>query len=76
MPSFRITGPRKHMPTTPMGSRGIDRIAANIETDRFARSLSALSAAGALVTAAESFFGHDSASLRNKMMWVRESSGR
>jgi hypothetical protein len=42
----------------------------NIETGHFERSLSALTAAGALVTAAEIFFEHDSASFGNKMMWI------
>ena len=42
----------------------------NMETGRFERSLSALTAAGALVTAAELYFDHDSASFGNKMMWI------
>src|SRR4051794_41867371 len=50
--------------------RGIDRMIRNVETGRFERSLSALTAAGALLTAAEIFFEHDSASFGNKMMWV------
>ena len=41
---------------------GIDRMVRNAETKRFERSLSALTAAGALVTAAEIYFEHDSAS--------------
>jgi hypothetical protein len=49
---------------------GIDRMVRNIETGRFERSLSALTAAGALVTAAEIYFEHDSASFGNKMMWL------
>jgi phosphotransferase system glucose/maltose/N-acetylglucosamine-specific IIC component len=49
---------------------GIDRMVRNVETGRFERSLSALTAAGALVTAAEIFFEHDSASFGNKMMWL------
>jgi hypothetical protein len=56
-------------------SHGIDRMVANIETGRFERSLSALTAAGALVTAAEIFFEHDSASFGNKMMWVPVALG-
>ena len=40
----------------------IDRIVRNVETGRFERSLSALTAVGALVTAAEIYFEHDSAS--------------
>ena len=49
---------------------GIDRMVRNIETGRFERSLSALTAAGALVAAAEIYFEHDSASFGNKMMWL------
>jgi hypothetical protein len=51
-------------------AHGIDRMVRNIETGHFERSLSALTAAGALVTAVEIFFEHDSASFGNKMMWV------
>ena len=51
-------------------ARGIDRMVRNVQTGHFERSLSALTAAGALVTAAEIFFEHDSASFGNKMMWV------
>ncbi|HTV98818.1 MAG TPA: hypothetical protein VMF87_00845 [Streptosporangiaceae bacterium] len=49
---------------------GIDRVVRNVETGRFERGLAALTAAGALVTATEIFFEHDSASFGNKMMWV------
>lgn len=42
----------------------------NIRTGHFERSLSALAAAGAAVTAAEIWTSHDSASFGNKMMWV------
>ncbi len=51
-------------------AHGIDRMVRNVETGRFERSLSALTAAGALVTAAEIYFEHDSASFGNKMMWL------
>src|ERR1700734_1311640 len=51
-------------------AQGIDRMLRNVETGRFERSLSALTAAGALVTAAEIYFEHDSASFGNKMMWL------
>jgi hypothetical protein len=56
-------------------SHGIDRMVRNVQTGRFERSLSALTAAGALVTAAEIFFEHDSASFGNKMMWVPVALG-
>jgi hypothetical protein len=42
----------------------------NIRRGRFERSLSALTAAGALVTTMEIFFEHDSASFGNKWMWA------
>ncbi len=54
---------------------GIDRMIHDVETGRFERSLSALTAAGALITAAEIFFEHDSASFGNKMMWIPVALG-
>jgi hypothetical protein len=54
---------------------GIDRLVGNVRTGRFERSLSALTAAGALVTAAEIYFEHDSASFGNKMMWIPVAMG-
>jgi hypothetical protein len=42
----------------------------DIETGRFEQALAALAAAGALVTTAEIFTSHDSASFGNKMMWI------
>jgi hypothetical protein len=54
---------------------GIDRMIANVETGRFERSLSALTAAGALVTVAEICFEHDSAGFGNKMMRVPVTLG-
>jgi hypothetical protein len=65
-----MTSRRAHPSTAGQAVRGIDRMVRNVETGRFERSLSALTAAGALVTAAEIFFEHDSASFGNKMMWV------
>ncbi|MEV8213069.1 hypothetical protein [Leifsonia sp. NPDC077715] len=49
---------------------GIDRMVRNVETGRFERSLSALTAAGSLVTAAEIYFEHDKASFGNPWMWA------
>ena len=40
-----------------------------MRTGRFERSLSALTAAGAVITAAEIYLSHDGASFGNKMMW-------
>ncbi|NVM98692.1 hypothetical protein G6035_08490 [Arthrobacter sp. SDTb3-6] len=42
----------------------------NIETGRFERSLSAVTAVGSLVTAAEIFFEHDKASFGDPWMWA------
>jgi hypothetical protein len=50
--------------------RDLDRVVADVRTGRFERSLSALTAAGALVTAVEIFFEHDRASFGNRMMWL------
>lgn len=41
----------------------------DIRTGRFERSLAAMAAAGAAITAAEVFTEHDGASFGNKMMW-------
>ncbi len=50
--------------------RDVGRAVADVRTGRFERSLSALTGAGALVTAAEIYFEHDSASFGNRMMWL------
>ena len=42
----------------------------DVRSGRFERSLSALTAVGALVTTVEIFFEHDSASFGNRLMWV------
>jgi len=42
----------------------------DVRTGRFERSMAALAAVGALVTTAEIWSEHDSASFGNKMMWV------
>src|SRR3984893_9376718 len=65
--------PRRRTPDRT--AHGIDRMIRNVETGRFARSLSALPAAGALVAAAEIYFEHDSASFGNKMMWLPVTLG-
>ena len=41
----------------------------DVRTGRFERTLSALTAAGAAITAGEIYFSHDGASFGNKMMW-------
>jgi hypothetical protein len=65
---------RDRLPGSPP-RHGIDHIVHNIQTGHFERSLSALAAAGSLVTAAEIFFEHDSASFGNKMMWLPVALG-
>lgn len=47
----------------------IDTALQDIRTGRFERTLSALTAAGAAVTAGEIYLSHDGASFGNKMMW-------
>ena len=54
---------------------GIDRLLRNVEHGRFERTLSGLTAAGALVTAAEIWLEHDRASFGNKMMWLPVALG-
>ena len=54
---------------------GVDRMLKNIQTGRFERSLAGLSAVGALVTAAEIYFEHDSASFSHKAMWIPVALG-
>lgn len=49
---------------------GIDRLVRNVRTGRFERSLAALTAAGAVITAVEIYFEHDSASFGNNWMWA------
>jgi hypothetical protein len=41
----------------------------DIRTGRFERTLSAMTAAGAAITAAEIYLSHDAASFGNKVMW-------
>jgi hypothetical protein len=48
---------------------GIDRLLRDVRTGRFERSLAALTAAGAVITTAEIYTSHDSASFGNRMMW-------
>ncbi len=58
-------------PVSPGGAvHVLDRMVRNVEAGRFERSLAALTAIGALVTAAEIYFEHDKASFGNRWMWV------
>ncbi len=47
----------------------VGRSVRDVRTGRFERALAGLAAAGALVTTAEIYTSHDSASFGNKMMW-------
>jgi hypothetical protein len=53
----------------------LDRALQDIRTGHFERSLSALTAVGAAVTAGEIFFEHDRASFGNRMMWLPVALG-
>lgn len=68
---------RTQQRTAPVAStvNGIDRLIRNVQSGRFERSLSGLTAAGALVTAAEIYLEHDKASFGNKWMWVPVALG-
>jgi hypothetical protein len=66
----RTLSTKKKAKGRPEVVHGIDRMVRNIETGRFERSLSALTAVGAVVTAGEIYFEHDKASFGNKWMWV------
>jgi hypothetical protein len=55
--------------------QGIDRMVHNIETGRFERSLSALTAVGSVITSAEIYLEHDRASFGNSMMWLPVALG-
>jgi hypothetical protein len=70
-----MTAQHSHRSPATGAAVGIDRLVRNVQTGRFERSLSALTAAGALVTAAEIYFEHDSASFGNKMMWLPVALG-
>lgn len=61
---------RASQPVRVAGAHGIDRLIRNVETGRFERTLSAFTAGGALITAAEIYFEHDSASFGNRWMWA------
>jgi hypothetical protein len=68
---------KTRQPTDPVANTisGIDRLIRNVQTGRFERSLSGLTAVGALVSAAEIYLEHDKASFGNKWMWVPVALG-
>jgi hypothetical protein len=61
--------PGVHRPRHDRAAIGIDRLVRDVRTGRFERTLSALTAVGAVVTTAEIYTSHDSASFGNRMMW-------
>ena len=71
--SLRLGGRRRSAPRRV--AYGIDRFVHNVETGRFERSLSALTAVGSIIAAGEIWFEHDRASFGNKMMWVPVALG-
>ena len=74
-----LVGPRlvtsRGSSVLPRAEHGIDRMVRNVRTGHFERSLSALTAAGSLVTAAEIYFEHDKASFGNRLMWLPIAMG-
>jgi hypothetical protein len=48
----------------------LDRLVRNVEHGRFERALSGLTAVSAVITGAEIWLEHDSASFSNRMMWL------
>jgi hypothetical protein len=60
---------RGHEPIPKAPSGLVAQAVHDVRTGRFERSLSALTAAGALITTAEIYLSHDGASFGNKMMW-------
>ena len=48
----------------------LDHLVRNVRHGRFERSLSGITAVGALVTGAEIWLEHDRASFANRMMWL------
>src|SRR6185312_7564047 len=57
--TVRIRGMKNNLRHAPVEKLlGVDRLIQNVETGRFERSLSGLTAIGALVTAAEIYFEH------------------
>jgi hypothetical protein len=70
-----LTSARAHLTAAPAVEHGIDRLVHNVQTGHFERSLSALTAAGSVVTAAEIYFEHDKASFGNRLMWLPIAMG-
>jgi hypothetical protein len=54
----------------PESTHVLDHLVRNVRQGRFERSLSGITAVGALVTGAEIWLEHDRASFGNRMMWL------
>jgi hypothetical protein len=67
--------PRRARSPLPRAEQGIDRLVRNVRTGHFERSLSALTAIGSVITAAEIYFEHDKASFGNRLMWLPIAMG-
>ncbi|HET8616574.1 MAG TPA: hypothetical protein VFL94_13695 [Actinomycetales bacterium] len=73
-----LTGPTllsRSRRSLPRAEHGIDRMVRNVRTGHFERSLSALTAVGSVITAAEIYFEHDKASFGNRLMWLPIAMG-
>lgn len=74
-----MTGTRRPRRPTRKATKGpvhgIDRFVRDVETGRFERSLSGLTAVGSLVTAGEIYFEHDKASFGDPWMWAPVALG-
>jgi hypothetical protein len=72
---MRLLDTARRVPPATTPVHGIDRLLRDVRTGRFERLLSALTAAGAVVTAAEIWLEHDRASFGNRMMWLPVAMG-
>jgi hypothetical protein len=66
---------RRRVPGPIEGRHGVDRLLADVRHGRFERSLSGLTAVGALIAGAEIWMEHDRASFANRMMWIPVTLG-
>jgi len=70
-----LFAPRRARRPLPRAEQGIDRLVHNVRTGHFERSLSALTAVGSVITAAEIYFEHDKASFGDPWMWAPVALG-
>lgn len=72
---MKLVPVRSRRPPPAHTPRGIQRVVHNVETGRFERMLSGLTAVGSLVTAAEIYLEHDRASFGDPWMWAPVALG-